>query len=272
MTRIKSQNGRELWIERISLEDARILRRLRLVVAIFVFDRHQRFAEERVSLTPDLHKLSTQRRVRFLRILRKNAYAPAASSGVHPHHLPCSTELGHRNIENYGVDVESPLTIERLVRPGEAEIEIEDALNVRVKAIVPLARENLVAAMVSENRLLRVTIEHSEGTHALSRWLVPVIILIVEASQQSLIVRRNERAPKKHRRIPIGCFGNGISLGEILVGVARIINFSSIGGRIEHDERRVHMTRGASRRRQSDGSSEHCDRAKEGIFGFHFFV
>ena len=127
------------------------------------------------------------------------------------------------------MDVESPLTIERLVWPGEAEIEIEDALNVRVKAIVPLARENLVAAMVSENRLLRVTIEHSEGTHALSRWLVPVITLIVEASQQSLIVWRNERVAKKHRRIPIDRFGNSISLGEILVGVARIINFTQKG-------------------------------------------
>src|SRR6476660_9885940 len=116
MTRIKSQNGGELWIERISLEDARILRRLRLVVAIFVFDRHQRFAEERVSLAPDLYELSTQRRIRFIRIVRKNAYALPAGSGIHPYHLLCSTEFGHRNIKNYGVDVESPLTIEGLVR------------------------------------------------------------------------------------------------------------------------------------------------------------
>jgi hypothetical protein len=62
------------------------------------------------------------------------------------------------------VNVETALTVERLVWPGETEIEVKDALNVGIENIIALTGEYVVAH-VARDRLPGVAIEGIFARH-----------------------------------------------------------------------------------------------------------
>src|SRR5689334_12683102 len=125
--------------------------------------------------------------------------------GIDADHLLISAELGHRNIQDNSVDVESALTVERLVRTGEREVQIEDALNIGVESVVTLAGKNAVTGGIGRDGLRRVVIQSARSGYAFLGRVFAVIALIVEASYQTLVIRRDDHVAEDRDRCSALC-------------------------------------------------------------------
>ena len=137
------------------------------------------------------------------------------------------------------MNVEAALAVERLVRPAESEVEVEDRLDVGVEAIVPLAGERPVAALEIADGA-GVAIEVAFGDDAAARRPLAVVLLIVVAGDQPLVVGRHDAAAQIDRLATAPRSGHGIGLAQVLVGIERLLaRQAAVGPALDRPEERL---------------------------------
>src|SRR5262249_7496389 len=124
-----------------------VLGRLSLAVAILVDFGDKDLVEQRVALAADLFEAP------IISIVIGKTWVRTAGRRIDAGALG-GLELRKRNVQHDGVDVETALAVERLGRgvtvPPKGELQIEDGLDVTIKAVVALPGEGQVAALKFE--------------------------------------------------------------------------------------------------------------------------